>query len=132
MRAQDGISCLFMASQNGHLEVVKDLCKRGGMALLMLTRNVSKLVICIQFMSSSCLHAYYKATERGGDMHTHTHTHNVFLALACSQDGTSCLYTACRSGHVEVVKHFCDGEGKALLTLTGNVSVVGFVIAVDW
>jgi hypothetical protein len=30
-----------MASQNGHLEVVRYLCERGGEKLLMMTENVS-------------------------------------------------------------------------------------------
>ncbi len=42
---QDGASCLFIASQKGHFEVVKHLCEIGGKELLMLTANVSGLVI---------------------------------------------------------------------------------------
>ena len=38
---QDGASCLWIASQNGHVEVVKYLYSCGGEALLMLTRKVS-------------------------------------------------------------------------------------------
>ncbi len=41
---QDGTSCLYMASQNGHFGVVKHLCEIGGKELLMLTDYVSGLV----------------------------------------------------------------------------------------
>ena len=37
---QDGASCLWIASQNGHVEVVKYLYSCGGEALLMLTKKV--------------------------------------------------------------------------------------------
>ena len=42
-RVQDGASCLYIASQNRHLAVVKLLCERGGEKLLMLTDKVSEL-----------------------------------------------------------------------------------------
>jgi hypothetical protein len=38
---QDGASCLVVACQNGHVEVVKYLYSCGGEALLMLKRKVS-------------------------------------------------------------------------------------------
>ena len=47
MHAQNGISCLFKASQNGHLEVVKHLVERGGEALLMMTDKVSEDAGCV-------------------------------------------------------------------------------------
>ena len=40
-RAQDGATCLFIAAQNGHLEVVKELCGVGGVDLVMAKANVS-------------------------------------------------------------------------------------------
>ena len=43
---QDGWSCLLIASVNGHSEVVKYLCERGGERLLMLTPNVSEVYAC--------------------------------------------------------------------------------------
>jgi hypothetical protein len=42
---QDGKSCLYMACQQGHLVVVKYLCRQGGKQLLMLTEKVSALRI---------------------------------------------------------------------------------------
>lgn len=44
---QDGWSCLLIACQNGHLEVVKYLHGAGGEALLMMTKKV-RLVMCGQ------------------------------------------------------------------------------------
>ena len=41
---QDGASCLMVASQNGHLEVVRYLCERGGEKLLLMADNVSVYV----------------------------------------------------------------------------------------
>ena len=38
---QNGWSCLFIASHNGHLDVAKYLCEVGGERLLTLTDNVS-------------------------------------------------------------------------------------------
>ena len=47
MRAQDGASCLWAASHNGHTEIVKYLHKVSGKELLMMTRNVSEDVGCV-------------------------------------------------------------------------------------
>ena len=48
MGVQNGASCLYMASQYGHLEVVKYLHEVGGKELLMLTKDVSEGVVCLQ------------------------------------------------------------------------------------
>jgi hypothetical protein len=62
---QNGASCLFLACQEGHLEVVKYLYEQGGKELLMLTINVStfKLVdvegfarMCIQMCIETGVH----------------------------------------------------------------------------
>ncbi len=45
MSVQDCASCLWIASEHGHLEVVKYLQKVGGKELLMMTNNVSELVV---------------------------------------------------------------------------------------
>ncbi len=44
------------------------------------------------------------------------------MALACVQDGISCLHTASWGGHLEVVKYLCEQGGKELLMLTDKVS----------
>ena len=47
---QDGRSCLFIASCNGHLDVVKHLYEVGGETLLMLTDKVSgrvAVLLCV-------------------------------------------------------------------------------------
>ena len=44
VRVQNNASCLYIACQEGHLDVVKYLCERGGEKLLMLTTMVSELV----------------------------------------------------------------------------------------
>jgi hypothetical protein len=41
VRVQNATSCLYMASGQGHLEVVKYLCEQGGKELLMLTNKAS-------------------------------------------------------------------------------------------
>ena len=43
VRVQDNVSCLWVACENGHLDVVKYLYKCGGKELLMLTKNVGHL-----------------------------------------------------------------------------------------
>jgi hypothetical protein len=50
------------------------------------------------------------------------HSLHVTVALACAQDGESCLYKACRQGHLEVVKYLYEQGGKELLMLRRNVS----------
>jgi hypothetical protein len=52
---QDGVSCLYIASWNGHVEVVKYLHGCGGEALLMLTKKVRRRgagagVCCVGWM----------------------------------------------------------------------------------
>ena len=38
---QSGASCLYIAAEKGHLDVVKHLADKGGRDLLMLTKEVS-------------------------------------------------------------------------------------------
>ena len=49
---QEGASCLFVASEKGHLDIVKYLCKKGGKQLLMLSKivgftHVYLLYVCV-------------------------------------------------------------------------------------
>ncbi len=53
--AQDGMSCLYRACQDGRLEVVKCLCEQGCKELLMLTYKVSAFrPLDLSFCSLMC------------------------------------------------------------------------------
>ncbi len=43
--AQTGVSCLFLACQNGHFEIVKYLCELGGEKLMMMTATEVSFII---------------------------------------------------------------------------------------
>ena len=69
---QNGASCLLAASQDGHLEVVKYLCERGGERLLMLTNQVSFLRVGIEMQACAAgvvaCEACVERVARGQDM----------------------------------------------------------------
>ncbi len=53
---QNGASCLCIACQEAHLEVVKYLCEQGGKELLMLTSKVTVLRVFLRgiYIHGSC------------------------------------------------------------------------------
>jgi hypothetical protein len=100
-------SCLHFACENGHLEVVKYLCKHGGEELMMLANGHGE----------SCL---FPACEKG-------HLEVVKYLCECggkvllnsnNSRGESCLFTACERGRLEVVKYLSECGGEDLLLST--------------
>ena len=78
-REQIGHTCLHTACKNGHVDVAKYLCERGGERLLMLTMNVSHcLLACTCFFEAYvcqvCNHACMHKSEAGLDGHAFSHT----------------------------------------------------------
>jgi ankyrin repeat protein len=92
---------------NGHLEVVRELVKAGGEALLNKT--------CTD--GDSCLHAasqnghlpVVKALVKAG---------GEALLNKTKANGASCLYVASRKGHLEVVRELVKAGDEALLNKT--------------
>jgi hypothetical protein len=41
----------------------------------------------------------------------------------CTQDGDTCLHTACQWGHLDIVKRLCEVGGEALVLQANDVSV---------
>ncbi len=110
-RTEDRISCLHIACQEEHLEIVKTLIEAGGEALLLKTAKDG----------SSCLHIacqeghleIAKALIKAG---------GEALLLKTTEDGSSCLHIACQEGHLEISQAGAGDSRAAFLHMTQNVS----------
>jgi hypothetical protein len=56
MAEQNGSSCLDSACIEGHMDVVKYLCERGGQELLMFQDMVSDWACCCKTSTNACRH----------------------------------------------------------------------------
>ena len=61
----DGVSCLYMSAQNGHLDVVKTLLEAGGRELLILTKKDRDS--CLSISAREGIWRWWKRCWRAGD-----------------------------------------------------------------
>ena len=111
MVRKDGITCLHIACNEGHVEIVRELVRVGGEDLLAIMSTDGE----------SCLHI---ACGRG-----HLAVVKLLLAAAPnalsllnmeSRTGVTCLLSACSSEHSEIVHELVRVGGKDLLLKTDN------------
>ncbi len=93
---QDGSSCLMVASDGGHLEVVKHLCEHGGKELLMHAAEVRCLshlaclllfermqvsCVLIHIHCDGCLHEPASRCQAGLSRHPFINSSPAFVAV---------------------------------------------------
>jgi len=110
LTADDGVSCLFISAQEGHLEVVNALLEAGGRELLMLTRDDGVSCLCISAMIGH-LEVVNALLEAGGRE----------LLMLTADDGSSCLSVARRAnqgGVFRVLEVACQNAGLSSHEIT--------------
>ncbi|XP_071179539.1 uncharacterized protein [Mytilus edulis] len=150
----DGSSAIYIASQQGHVDVIKELlqhaakvnkCKNNGASPLYIASEIGHVNVVKELLQHSAtvtlcdndgVSPLYIASQNGNvDVVIELLKHSAELNL-CDNNGVSPLSIACQEGHVNVVqkllKHsadvnLCDNDGISPLTIAsqnGHVEVV--------